>query len=139
MDDIKSQYIALRKEYLNAKGTGRKNRIFRDLSMMMTQYPDIIADANIEWESIEKKMLEEERIKATMVRDRLEPILPMLSFAYIAKEYFGKTGSWMSQRLNGSTVNGQVTRFSDEEVLQLQEALHDIGRKLQNVVLNSPE
>ena len=139
MDDIKSQYIALRKEYLNATGTGKRNGIFRELSKLTEQYPDIIAEANAEWEVIEKQILEEEKEKATVVRDRLEPILPFLSFAYISKEYFGKSGSWMSQRLNGLIVNGQVTRFSDDEVAKLQEALHDIGQRLLDVNLTASE
>ena len=58
-----------------------------------------------------------------------------ISFAYIAKNYFGKSYSWLIQRLNGSKVNGKEAHFNREEVLQLQSALNDLGKKLSSIVL----
>ena len=64
------------------------------------------------------------------IREKMGEIPEMISMAYIAKNYFGKSNSWLSQRLNGSKVNGKRARFSVEEVQQLQDALHDIGNRL---------
>jgi hypothetical protein len=58
-----------------------------------------------------------------------------ISFAYIATHYFGKSQSWLTQRLNGSRVNGKEARFNKSEVLQLEEAIHDLGRKLSSLTL----
>ena len=43
--------------------------------------------------------------------------------------------SWLIQRLNGSKVNGKEAHFNKEEVLQLQSALNDLGKKHSSIVL----
>jgi predicted phage tail protein len=57
----------------------------------------------------------------------LGEISDMISVAYIARNYFGKTRQWLYQRLKGYTVNGKPARFTEEEKLRLQEALQDIS------------
>ena len=67
------------------------------------------------------------------IREKMGELPEMISMAYIAKNYFGKSNSWLSQRLNGSKVNGKRARFNAKEVQQLQDALHDIGNRLLSV------
>jgi len=55
--------------------------------------------------------------------------------SYIAKTYFGKTKTWLYQRLNGNKVNGKEARFTEEEARQLQAALHDLGQRLSSIIL----
>jgi len=54
----------------------------------------------------------------------------MISVAYIAKNYFGKTRQWLYQRLNGYTVNGKPAKFTDDERVRLREALRDISSRI---------
>ena len=54
----------------------------------------------------------------------------MVSMAYIAKTYFGKSRSWLAHKLNGNTVNGKAAQFSDEELSTLKSALSDMSQKL---------
>lgn len=49
----------------------------------------------------------------------------------IAKQYFGKSQSWFSQRLNGCTVLKKSMAFKEEEFHQLAEAFRDIAKRLQ--------
>ena len=71
-----------------------------------------------------------EVLKAEKIRSAMGDLGSAISFAYIAKHYFGKSQSWLTQRLNGSVVNGKAARFSKTELIQLQNAIHDLGRKL---------
>ena len=71
-----------------------------------------------------------EALKAEKIRDAMGEIGNAISFAYIAKHYFGKSQSWLTQRLNGSKVNGKTARFNKSELIQFQNAIHDLGRKL---------
>lgn len=49
----------------------------------------------------------------------------------IAKQYFGKSQSWFSQRLNGCTVLNKARSFKEEEFHLLAEAFRDIAKRLQ--------
>ena len=76
-----------------------------------------------------------EALKAEKIRSAMGELGTAISFAYIAKHYFGKSQSWLTQRLNGSTVNGKTARFNKTELIQFQNAIHDLGRKLSSIVL----
>ena len=71
-----------------------------------------------------------EVLKAEKIRSAMGELGNAISFAYIAKHYFGKSQSWLTQRLNGSRVNGKTARFNKSELIQFQNAIHDLGRKL---------
>ena len=71
-----------------------------------------------------------EVLKAEKIRSAMGDLGNAISFAYIAKHYFGKSQSWLTQRLNGSIVNGKAARFNKTELIQFQNAIHDLGRKL---------
>lgn len=55
--------------------------------------------------------------------------------SYIAKNYFGKSRSWLCQRINGLAVNGKEARFTESEKATLDLALKDIAGSLLNVRL----
>ena len=76
-----------------------------------------------------------EALKAEKIRSAMGELGKAISFSYIAKHYFGKSQSWLTQRLNGSKVNGKTARFNKSELIQLQNAIHDLGRKLSAIVL----
>lgn len=76
-----------------------------------------------------------EALKAEKILSAMGELGNAISFAYIAKHYFGKSQSWLTQRLNGSTVNGKTARFNKTELIQFQNAIHDLGRKLSSIVL----
>ena len=69
------------------------------------------------------------------IRQQLGDVPDILSMSYIAKNYFGKSRTWLYQRINGNNVNGKPAYFTRSERKQLQEALHDIGKKLSAITL----
>lgn len=55
----------------------------------------------------------------------------IINKSQIAKQYFGKSQSWFSQRLNGCTVLKKSVAFKEEEFHQLAEAFRDIAKRLE--------
>lgn len=55
----------------------------------------------------------------------------LLNKSALAKQYFGKSQSWISQRIHGCTVLNQKAEFKEEEYHQIAEAFRDIAKRLQ--------
>ena len=65
------------------------------------------------------------------VRQVLADVYEEVNWAYLAKNYFGKSRSWLYHKFNGMN-NGVADDFSDIEREQLKNSLQDIaGRILQ--------
>jgi len=64
------------------------------------------------------------------LRVQLQALAPALSLGYIAKTYFGRSSTWLYQRLNGNVVNGKIAHFTCEEIKTFKAALADLGTKL---------
>lgn len=62
-----------------------------------------------------------------------EDLLRVLNGAYIAERFFGKSGSWFSQKLNGNIKNGKPCGFTSEERETLKNAIYTIALELQDV------
>ena len=63
------------------------------------------------------------------VMNELQRIGNIVSFASIAKDYFGKF--WNHQRINGYLVNGKPACFTNEQIVRMAEALEDIAKQMQ--------
>lgn len=74
-------------------------------------------------------------LDAAVIKQKLGNMPKALSLSYISRTYFGKTSTWLYQRINGNKVNGKEARFTREEAYQLQNALHDLGSKLSSITL----
>lgn len=77
-----------------------------------------------------------EAMKEKSVRNlkpALNDILLDVTWAKIAKRYFGKSSSWMYNKLNGTDGNGGVGGFTDAETEQLKEALLDLSARIRTV------
>ncbi|AOW18469.1 hypothetical protein LPB03_13835 [Polaribacter vadi] len=57
-------------------------------------------------------------------------IIVDISWANISKKYFGKSRSWLSQKMNGLDGNGSNTEFTEEEQQNLKEALYDLSNRI---------
>lgn len=84
------------------------------------------------------------KIKELEEKAAKDPILAKLKFmdkedlqraingSYIAERFFGKSGSWFSQKLNGHIKNGKPCEFTAEERKTLSDALYTIALELQD-------
>ena len=68
--------------------------------------------------------------KRIEIRKVLAETLPFISVSEFAKQYFGKSASWLHQRINGNEVHGKSATFTDSEMNTLANALKDVAAKL---------
>ena len=55
----------------------------------------------------------------------------IINKSQLAKQYFGRSQSWFSQRLNGCWVLNKSMSFKENEYHQLADAFRDIAKRLQ--------
>lgn len=55
----------------------------------------------------------------------------LLNKSQLAEQYFKRTQSWLSQKINGCEVCNSQRSFTDSEYLQLADAFRDIARRLE--------
>lgn len=60
-------------------------------------------------------------------------LLRVLNGTYIAERFFGKSGSWFSQKLNNNIKNGKPCKFTNEELSTLANAIYTITIELQEL------
>lgn len=66
----------------------------------------------------------------TDMKARLGDILMALSWREIARNYFGKSSSWLYHKLDGIDGNGGVGGFSNSEAMELKDALIDLSDRI---------
>lgn len=72
----------------------------------------------------------ESAVNEELLREQLGPLAEALNMSYIARTYFGKSRSWLCQRLNGHTVHGRQAVLTDDERETLNYALQDIQSQI---------
>lgn len=82
----------------------------------------------VEYEERRKKCIEYKPDATVTAFSELEDII---NKSQIAKQYFERSQSWFSQRLNGCTVLKKSVAFKEEEFHILAEAFRDIAKRLQ--------
>ncbi|ADY36925.1 hypothetical protein Bacsa_2378 [Phocaeicola salanitronis DSM 18170] len=67
---------------------------------------------------------------ATDVKAKLSDILMLVTWRDIARNYFGKSSSWLYHKLDGIDGNGGKGGFTPEEQEQLRNALFDLSERI---------
>lgn len=81
-----------------------------------------------EYEERREKCIEYKPDATATAFSELEDII---NKSQLAKQYFGKSQSWFSQRVHGCTVLSKTMSFKEDEYHQLAEAFRDIAKRLQ--------
>ena len=68
--------------------------------------------------------------------DNRQDLLRVVNGTYIAERFFGKSGSWFSQKLNNNLKNGKPCEFTEDELKTLSDALYTISYELQDLADN---
>ena len=71
--------------------------------------------------------------KQKEIKPILSDVLLDITWSKIAKRYFGKSSSWMYNKINGVDGNGGTGGFTDAEREQLKGALIDFSFRLRTV------
>lgn len=70
------------------------------------------------------------------LRSQIDGKYELLPIAYIARKYFGKSRSWLYQRINGNSVRGKVYSLNDEQKAVFNGAVQDIAKAIGSVRLS---
>jgi hypothetical protein len=129
---MKTQIAKLKEQYRSVKTDAQRAEI--DAQMKKLSESDNEAFGQVMAELIGETA---DRVEELTVREQINSILPAISLAYIAKNYFGKTRQWLYQRINGSAVNGKPAKLSSEEMKILESAFKEIGSRLSSMRVTS--
>lgn len=69
-------------------------------------------------------------IKRETMKQTLSDILLDISWARLSVRYFGKSRSWLHQKLDGINSNGGEGGFSESEKAKLRLALKDLSARI---------
>ncbi|MDR3268507.1 MAG: DUF5053 domain-containing protein [Tannerella sp.] len=135
--DAKGEFLSLKEEWKQTKGAERAaaekkiDAFFESLSD--DEKKEVQSAVSGDFSAMHKEIAE---MNQTLdVREKLAPILPIISVSYIARHFFGKSASWFYQRLNRNRIHGKPVQFSPEEIERLNTAIQDISKQLQTVSL----
>lgn len=123
MDELKSKFV-------NAKTESEREIVSAEMSAACLDNPKVVEEVMIM--QLDETIAE---AKNMIMREKLADVLPAISMSYIAKKYFGKSRSWLCQRVNGLVVNGKRAAFTEEEKKTLEHALNDIAQSLMKIRL----
>lgn len=71
------------------------------------------------------------------MKEQVNDILVEVSWGRISTDYFGKSRSWLSKKMNGKDFNGGKTNeFTSEEKELLRKALLDLSNRISRVAMN---
>lgn len=65
-------------------------------------------------------------------------ILKVINCSYLSERFFGKSGSWFSQKLNNNLKNGKPSEFTREELHTLGNALYTLSVELAEIADGMP-
>lgn len=74
--------------------------------------------------------METSTITKMTMKQTLQDILLDISWARLSMRYFGRSRSWLHQKLDGRNSNGGDGDFSEQEREQLRAALKDLSRRI---------
>lgn len=74
--------------------------------------------------------------KQENTRKQVENIALDISWAKISQKYFGKSASWIYNKLNETDGNGNKGGFSSEEKEQFKGALYDLADRIRKTADN---
>ncbi len=108
-----------------AKTKEEKEAVAKEMETLKNQDPKAFTEA---LESLIHTTAKE--VEDLTIAEKMGEVTKMISMAYIAKTYFGKSRSWLAHKINGNKVNGKVATFTEEERSIFKHALADMSQKL---------
>ena len=77
-----------------------------------------------------------EQNKKQTMKDKLYDLIVAISWADLSRTYFGKSSSWLYQRMEGVDDKGNPIDFTPEETEQLKGALVDLSERIRRAADN---
>ena len=129
-DDIKEKLTDMLQDMettaqrTDSRQVGRKNLLTAEQKALIAETEALIAQGD--------RMMEED---VSDIREKLGNLPEIINLSAVARLCFGKSRTWLYQRINGNKVNGKPAYFTRAERKQLLEFLHKLGNDLLAVKL----
>ena len=68
-----------------------------------------------------------------IIRKQIENGYEIIPMSYVARHYFGKSQSWLAQRINGYEVRGKVYTLNEEQKATFNAAMQDLARQFGSI------
>lgn len=72
----------------------------------------------------------EKELRMTPAKSKLQDVFLMIIWGKISNQYFGRSSSWIYNKLNNRDGNGGEGTFSEEEIATLKGALNDFADRI---------
>ena len=69
-------------------------------------------------------------VRMTPIKSKLEDILLMITWGKMSNQYFGRSASWIYNKMNGRDGNGGEGSFTENELIILKGALVDFADRI---------
>jgi hypothetical protein len=113
-----------------------------ELDVLLNEFPDLDEEQKGEFNKVletrtEKAIVQtKEIVNSVKLALKIEPVTDYVSIAYISKRFFGKSRSWLHNRLQGYKNNGKPDTLSPDEINTLQNALLTISEEIKTAALH---
>ena len=77
-----------------------------------------------------------EALSELKLKTKLEKVSKYVSMSYIAGNYFGKSRSWLNNKIKGNLVNGKTASFTKDELNLFTSALINISKEINETALS---
>ncbi|MBQ3699918.1 MAG: DUF5053 domain-containing protein [Prevotella sp.] len=108
----------------SARKMGKRNQLTAEQKALIAETEALFAKGD--------RMMEED---VNDIREKLGNLPEIINLSAVARQCFGKSRTWLYQRINGNKVNGKPAYFTRAERKQLLEFLHGLGNDLLAVKL----
>lgn len=108
------------------RSEARKNELTQWIAAHKKGHEKEIEDFMGNW--LDGMEAENEEIKKMAIREQIsDKAYKLIPWSYIAKNYFGKSVSWLTQRVNGYPVRGKVYTLTEGQKETLNRAFEELG------------
>lgn len=81
-------------------------------------------------------LMEQEKQPTNTVKNQLYDLLISISWGDLSRRYFGQSGAWLYNKLDGKDRDNNPTPFTEEEKEQLRGALYDLAFRIRKAADN---
>ena len=106
-------------ERTDARQVGSRNQLTAEQQVLIAETEALLAKGD--------RMMEED---VNDIREKLGNLPEIINLSAVARKCFGKSRTWLYQRINGNKVNGKPAYFTRAERKQLLDFLHGLGNDL---------
>jgi hypothetical protein len=112
-----------------------------ELDILLNNFPVLSPDQEKLFGNALNERTEQAIVNAGKVVNRVKlalkinPVTDYVSISYISRRFFGKSRSWLHNRLQGYNNNGKPDTLSAEDINTLQNALFTISDEIKSAAL----